>query len=281
MSTELATREPDVPAAPGGVDVPATFVERIELCKFLAEADLLPPPLRKKPANVLLIMHKAVALNIPLTVALEHLHVIEGKVGHSAELLRGLVERHGHTIDWIETSSQRAVMDLWLKGKPKPKRVEFTIAEAQRMGLVNKKNWKESPEAMLVARCTTRAVSWHVPSVGLALGNLSAIDAPVDEDPHTGEPIQAQAETGQSFEAAARELWERALQCDATAQLTAIDREAKDRDLLGYAVDGETTLQQALLRRISELGKDDKDDKAGKGSGGDGAKRQAKETSGS
>lgn len=240
----------------GGVDrvsdIPTDLMERIQLCKFLADANLLPKALHQAPANVLLIMHKAMALDIPLSVAIEHLYVIDGKVGHSAELLRALLYRHGHVLRWHTKSATEVVGELVLAHDPKHPRVEkFTITDATRMELTGKTNWKKDPESMLVARCTTRLVSRHCPEVGVALGNLSAMDV---EDDSVGEPVQATAEIDRSNEVAAQELFVQSQYANTRDELRAIGVKAREQGLLEVPVDhGDGSLQAALLKRMAEL----------------------------
>lgn len=250
-----------VPLAEGAFDVPTTLADRIELCRFLADANLLPQALRKQPANILLIMHKSLALNIPLGVSLEHMHVIDGKVGHSAELLRALLFRHGHVLRWLSISDKEATGELLLRHDPKnPRREQFTIAQAQTMGLVNKDNWKKDPQSMLVARCTTRLVSRHCPEIAVALGNLSSVD--VDDDTNVPEPAQDADNTSDNTGPAptlaeqAAALFAETRAAENAEQVKQIGYRAKQADLLNHVVDDDATLQQVLLRRIQELSQD-------------------------
>lgn len=238
------------PLTEGAFDIPQSFVERIELCKFLADANLLPSALRKQPANVLLIMHKALALNIPLSVALEHMYVLDGKVDHSAELLRGLIHRAGHILRWITISDKEATGELTLKHDPKnTRRVTYTIADATRMKLASKDNWQKDPASMLVARCTTRLVTYHCPEIAVALGNLSAVDEPAEP----AEPAAA-VEAGPSLEQQAYALFEQAQAASSADDLKAIGQQARQDQLLDVAVDEVgTTLQQTLLARLAAL----------------------------
>lgn len=256
-----------LPAAPqahlgnGSLDIPATLAERLELCKFLAEADLLPKALIKRPANILLIMHKALALGIPMSVGFEQLYVIDGKVGYSAELLRALLYPHGHILRWPTKTDKEVVGELILRHDPKnPRRERFTMADATRMGLTSKDNWRKDPESMMVARCTTRLISRHCPEVAVALGNLSAIDI---EDDHTAPPVHATAEvidrdTENAKDAIAHELFAEANAAENSEALKAIGRRAQQAGVLEIPVDGLVTLQAALLQRINEIAEDRK-----------------------
>jgi hypothetical protein len=250
---------PSTTLSSGAFDVPPTLSERVELCRFLADANLLPQALRKQPANVLLIMHKALALGLPLSVALEHLHVIDGKVGHSAELLRGLLARAGHVLRWVEISDKAATGELVLKHDPRnPRRETFTIGDAQRMKLTQKDNWSKDPASMLVARVTTRLVSRHCPEISVALGNLSATDFEDEPVAQASDPVQAEAETGPSLEAQATELLELAKGATTSEELKEIGARARDENLLEVEVEQGVTLQGVLLRRIDEIAKERK-----------------------
>jgi hypothetical protein len=258
--------------ADSAFDVPPTLAERIELCQFLAEADLLPQALKKRPANVLLIMHKALALGVPLSVALEHLHVIDGKVGHSAELLRGLLVRHGHRLDWVTVTDTLAECKLTLRHRKEPIKVSFTLAEAQKMKLTSKDNWTKNPQAMLVARCSTRAVSWHCPEVSLALGNLSAMDAETEDNPRPDAAATAADSSAHGDDLVrdhqASEMYLEAKQATTKDELKSIGTRARNAGLLEIPVDGDLTLQTALLSRLNEMNESAKG-KSGKAAAGD------------
>lgn len=235
----------------GAFDVPATFVERMQLCEVLARANLLPKALREQPANVMLIMHKALALSIPLSVALEHLHVIDGVVGHSAELLRALLYKHGHRLRWLEIDDKHAIGELTLRHDPKHPRVEaFTIQDATRMKLSQKDNWQKDPSSMLVARCTTRLVSRHCPEIAVALGNLSAMD--VEGDPTVATDQNTGSEPEQR-EQVAYELYVQAQSATTVQELSNIGQTARGKDLLDIKVDDGKTLQRTLLDFIAKI----------------------------
>jgi hypothetical protein len=238
-----------------GSDVPAALSERIQLCEYLAEANILPSALRKQPANVLLILFKATALDIPLSVALEHLHVIDGKVGHSAELLRALLYRHGHVLRWTTMTDKEVTGELTLRHDQKhPRTARFTITDATRMELTKKATWQKDPESMMVARCTTRLVSRHCPEIAVALGNLSAMD--VDNPDPAPDPVAATAEIDRDSQA--RQVLADATEASTVEQIKKLGLHAKTEGLLelnvGTAAKPEE-LQAALLRRMGEIAK--------------------------
>lgn len=146
-------------------DVPAEFGQQMQMAKVLSESNLLPGHLRGQPANVLLILSGARALDVPAFWSLQSMHVIDGKLGMAAELMRALVIRAGHQFRIVERTRQRAVVEIKRKDKTEPYRFEFDWQDAIDAQLAGKSNWKKYPKAMLVARATAGAVRDECPDV--------------------------------------------------------------------------------------------------------------------
>ena len=147
-------------------EVPANFREQMHMAAALADSDLLPRHLRGKPSNVLVILQGARALDVSAFWALQSMHVIEGKLGMAAELMRGLVIRAGHEFNIIERTSAKATVEIIRSDKPgRPYRASFTIHEAAEAKLTGKDNWRHYPAAMLLARATSIAVRDECPDV--------------------------------------------------------------------------------------------------------------------
>lgn len=104
-------------------------------------------------ADVKLILLAARDLGVPPTMAVQQIHVIEGKPSLSAQLMVALVRNAGHSIVPVTMTAERAVA----KGTRLDEVVdyEFTIEEARAAGLANKDNWKHYPKAMLWARAVS------------------------------------------------------------------------------------------------------------------------------
>jgi hypothetical protein len=139
-------------------NVPTNFDEQMRMAEVLAGSSLLPTHLRHQPANVLIILQGAQALDVPAFWALQSMHVIEGKLSMAAELMRALVVRAGHRFKIVERSRTRAVVEIHRNDRDEPYRFEFTWQDAIDGELAGKKNWKKFPKAMLLARATTGAV---------------------------------------------------------------------------------------------------------------------------
>lgn len=143
--TELALRS----------DVPGTLTDQMELARVLSTSQLLPSHLAGKPANVLSIMFAAHALGIPLWTAIQGMQVINGKVGINADLARALILNRGHSFRVVESTTEKATVEVVRKGEEYVHSATFTIEDARTAHLAGKGAWVTYPLAMLVARATT------------------------------------------------------------------------------------------------------------------------------
>lgn len=113
----------------------------------------------------------------PMT-SLNKLNVIDGSVAPSAELARALAMRAGEV--WVEDESdQRVIVAARRHGSDVVHRVEWTIGDARRAGLLNKRNWQTYPKAMLYARATAEIVRRVFPDV---LGGITQTAEELGDD---------------------------------------------------------------------------------------------------
>lgn len=181
---EVLAGSPDVENLPvllaRGTDVAATLDERIRVAEVLSEAGMLPQQYRGNRGNVLAVQFAADALNIPLFTAFQHLHIVKGKVGMSAELMRALMRRAGIRYK-IDSDTKLATMRLKLPDDPDWVTASFTIETAIHAGLcrrdantgkvVARSNsgeilpWEAHTEALLVARATSKIARMYCPEV--------------------------------------------------------------------------------------------------------------------
>lgn len=179
VSTDLVLR--------GGTDVPEEFTRQLEMATKVAQSGLLPAHLRDKPANVLVILAGARALNISWFWATQSLYVVEGKLSYSAELMRALVIRAGHKFRILQHDYKVARVEIVRSDDPdSPFVFEFTIEEAKTAELTGKSTWKRYGKAMLLARATSGAVRACCPDVLFGVVYTpEELGAKVDE---SGEP---------------------------------------------------------------------------------------------
>lgn len=169
---ELARR---VEIAPGGrrrTDLAAWAGEArqaYQIAVQLAETAFVPKAMQRKPGEVTGAILAGRELGLEPMASLAAIDVIEGTPTLSAIALRGLIQHHGHEV-WIEESTEhRAVVCGRRKGSTHIARSVWTIDRARRAGLVNKKNWREHPTAMLVNRATAEVARQIIADVLLGM----------------------------------------------------------------------------------------------------------------
>lgn len=122
------------------------------LGKTLVASGFLPKAVNT-PGKAVTLMLKGQELRIPPMQSLSHIHIIEGRPALSAELMVALVQRAGHKLRVLETTSERCVVEGVRADDPEHvARTEFTLDDAGRAGLLGKPAWKQYPAAMLRAR---------------------------------------------------------------------------------------------------------------------------------
>lgn len=85
------------------------------------------------------------SLGVPVTVTnAKKLHIINGEVVESSQLLTGLLAMHGHEVRVVEESDERAVVRGRRNGTGEPYEVTYTIEQARRSGALDE--WVEKWE---------------------------------------------------------------------------------------------------------------------------------------
>lgn len=123
-----------------------------------------------KPEQIVVIAEVAKTLDIPAIHALNSINVIKGKPCMSAELMRALIFRvyKDATFSIKENTDKKCVIEAARPGG-KPQDFTFTIEMAKRANLLEKTSWKQYPEAMLLARCTSLVARTLFPDVLLGI----------------------------------------------------------------------------------------------------------------
>jgi hypothetical protein len=165
---------------PGGHVVPTlTRWQQIQaMAEYLSRSNLTPEVLRGKPHDVGHILLKANDLGVPLTMALDQMYVIQGRVGMESKLMRALIRRDGHNLKDLGCDGFRA--RVWGKRKDNGDEHvgEFTLDDAKDQNLVAgydeveagvfatkpvmnngksmKPQWQKDTKNMLTERATAR-----------------------------------------------------------------------------------------------------------------------------
>lgn len=135
-----------------GANAPARVMDfdaMREQAAFIAGTELVPTALQGKPDAIVVVGLLGQELGVPFMAAVSEIHVIEGKASPSAQLRLALVRRAGHEANFVETSSEKAV----IRGRRREHRndpngwvvVEWTIKDAERAGLLDEfaEEWKK------------------------------------------------------------------------------------------------------------------------------------------
>lgn len=116
---------------------------------------------------------------------------IQGQPAPKAITLRALVQAHGHDLEIIEETAERAVARYRRHGRGEWRTTEFTIEDARGLQLLSKDNWRKQPRAMLVARVTSKAARMVASDVILGIG-YSAEEVR-DDGPWESTPVPPRA----------------------------------------------------------------------------------------
>jgi len=104
--------------------------------------------------------------------AVTSIYIVNGRPGFSAQALAQAIKKHPRYDYRVLSKSDQACRIAFYESGEKLGEEEFTLAMAERAGLVGKAGpWKQYPEAMLFARALTAGMRTHCPD---ALGGHTA-----------------------------------------------------------------------------------------------------------
>ena len=123
-----------------------------DLATKIAGTEFVPEAMRGKPAAVAAAILTGRELGVPPMTALAHIHIVKGKPGMSAQLMRQLILGAGHELRYVETTNTRCVVEGRRRGQEDWTRVSFTADQAKNARI----DLGGYPEDKLVARATSR-----------------------------------------------------------------------------------------------------------------------------
>lgn len=150
---------------------PSSLAEAEHLSNKLAESNIIPAPLRKKPADVLVTLMTGRELGLGPMQSLRGIYVIDGKGVASSDLIVGLVKRSAacRFFRLVESTDEIATYETHREGEPEPTKMSFTIDQAKKANLAGKNNWKTYPAAMLRARCSAALARAVYPDLAMGM----------------------------------------------------------------------------------------------------------------
>lgn len=127
------------------------------IAQLIQGSNFVPRAIRNRPDEITATFLVGAELGLSPMAALRSIDIIEGTPAMRALTMRALVQRHGHQI-WVEESTaHRAIVCARRVGSTHTERCVWDMDRARRLGLANKKNYRENPNAMFVARATAEA----------------------------------------------------------------------------------------------------------------------------
>jgi len=142
------------------------------LSEYIAETEFVPDAMRGRPAAVAAAILTGREMGLEPMTALRGIHVIKGKPGLSAELMRAQVLAAGHLIEYVETTDTRCVVKGKRRGEQEWTTVSFTSQQAHKAKI----DLGGYPEDKLVARATTRLCRRKFSDVVAGLASVDELE---------------------------------------------------------------------------------------------------------
>lgn len=162
MSTEIAAwEEPNTEITPMNtgvvrlVDWAREADAALSLAQKLTNTAFCPEQFRGKPGDAAAAMLAGGELGLSPLTAMGAFDVIQGRASARAITIRALAQAQGHEIVMVESTSTRCRMKGRRRGSSEWQTVDWTIDRAKQLGVTGKANWRNQPQAMLVARATS------------------------------------------------------------------------------------------------------------------------------
>jgi hypothetical protein len=178
--TELTAYEPAGVARPDLLDNEtdswvATIAEVARLAAYVCNTPFVPNGLRgNAPATAATILYGR-EIGVPPITALQTMHVINGRVGMAAELMRARVLAAGHDIEVAESTSAVCRLRGRRRGSETWTEVAWSMGDAKQAGLGGD-NWRKYPRAMLTARASAELCRLVFPDVTHGMSALEELD---------------------------------------------------------------------------------------------------------
>lgn len=142
-------------AAPAEVEARDHLNLLWKLARMTTNTEMVPRTLRGRPEAALAVMVYGHELRLQPMTSLREIFIIEGTPSCSAKLMRALIYRAGHQLNFVETSRTKVVVEGIRADGLGTARVTWELEDAKIAGLLAKDVWKKYPRAMLCARATS------------------------------------------------------------------------------------------------------------------------------
>lgn len=164
----------------------------VELARSICGTDFVPAALRNNIAGTTAAILYNREIGLPPMTGLNAVHVIKGKVGISAEMMRAQVLAAGHEIWFDETNTSFCTMSGRRAGSDRVTTVKYSESDAKTAGLFTNDNYRKNPRRMYQARATSELCALIFADV--IRGMVSSEELYAEEE--AGDSIAVPAEGG-------------------------------------------------------------------------------------
>jgi hypothetical protein len=157
----------------------------------LAQTEIVPKEFRNRPHDIIAVALIGREMGLSPMLAMQYIHVIDGKPSVKPELMNARIRAAGHRIEVEEWTTEKCRL-TGRRADGESLTVEFTMEDASRAGLIKDRgNWQKFPKAMLWARSLSMLARALFPDVILGASYTpEELGAHVNED---GEVVGADA----------------------------------------------------------------------------------------
>lgn len=155
-----------------------------KLARMTTNTEMVPKTLRGRPDAALAVMVYGHELKLQPMTSLREVFIIEGTPTCSAKLMRALIFRAGHKLEWRAQSRTKVVLYGERCDGRGSGEVTWEIEDAKDAGLLGKDVWKRYPRAMLKARATSELARDIFPdcTIGYTPEEMGRVDLSGDYD---------------------------------------------------------------------------------------------------
>lgn len=171
--------------------------------EMLAQSSVVPKAYRGQPGDIMAAALYGKTFGWDITTSLRYIHIIEGTPSLATAAKVGLVHRAGHVLtggpadDGQSATATGKRADTGATGS-----VTYTLSDADKAGLLRKRNWQQHPKSMLWARAVSQLCRQLFEDVNLGsyvedeiAGNVKMAAPPGS----ASEPVEVERETASVY----------------------------------------------------------------------------------
>jgi hypothetical protein len=183
-----------------------------EQARIALSSGYLPKSIRT-PEQAITIGLAGRELGLPPLTAFRSIHLIDGKITLSADLMHALVHKRvaGAVCNVVVTNNEKCVVEAQRPGG-KVVAFEFTLDDAKAAGLTGKENWRKYPAAMLRARAISAACRAVFPEIFLGVYTPEELESAVETTREVERANPVRVEVAEVEELSPPDNWEVAVE---------------------------------------------------------------------